>query len=329
MAKGQRKIGQDIDPIIAEMPRACSDELVAVEFMEHQRWGDHPCCPHCGADGVYKMTKRGTDERNARFLWRCRDCGKQYTVRVGTVLEDSAIPLRHWCFAFWKACTCKNGVAALEIKRQTGLSYKSALFMMHRIRYAMTAPSRDGLLDGVVEADETFVGGKAGNKIGRYGRAPHMGAYSPIRQGRPKKAPVMVMIQRGGEARASTIPSVTAENLRKAIKENVAPTATLATDEGRGYVPLGREQEGGHLTVNHSQRQYVDDLAYTNTAESFFSGLKRSINGTYIHVSKRHLHRYVAQSEFLWNTRKQTDGERIVRAILGAEGKRLIYRSID
>lgn len=329
MAKGQRKVGQDKDGVVAELPIACCDELAAVEFMEKQRWGDSPCCPHCGCAGeksVYQMRDRKTGERNKRYLWRCRECGKQFTVRVGTVLEDSSIPLRHWCFAFWQACTCKNGVAALEIKRHTGLSYKSALFMMQRIRYAMTAQSRDGLLDGVVEADETFVGGRVSNKVGRYGRAPHTGAYGRVKLNRPPKAPVLVLIQRGGEARASTMPSVTAANLRGAIRENVAPSATLSTDEGQGYVPVGREQRGGHLRVNHSRREYVNGAAYTNTAESFFARLKRTIGGTHIHVSKRHLHRYVAQTEFMYNNRKLTDGQRVVRALRGAEGKRLMYR---
>ncbi|MGD9547342.1 MAG: IS1595 family transposase [Candidatus Krumholzibacteriia bacterium] len=326
MAKNQGKAGQTKDPIIRDLPLACTDELAAVEFLEKQRWGDNPCCPHCGCcgDSVYKMTKRGSAERNERFLWRCRECGKQYTVRIGTVLEDSAIPLRHWCHAFWMACSCKNGVAAKEIERHTGLSYKSALFLMHRIRYAMTGSAGDGPMEGIVEADETYIGGKVGNKIGRYGRGKRTGRGQ--RSHVPPKAPVMVMIQRGGEARAQVMPNVTARNLRTAIRENVAPSATLATDESRLYIPVGREQSGGHLRVNHGKRQYVNGNAYTNTAESFFARLKRTIAGTHIHVSKKHLHRYVAQSEFMYNTRKQSDGERVLRAISGAEGKRLMYR---
>ncbi len=130
-------VGENKSEIVRQIPLACSDETAAVEFMEQLRWGDSPACPHCGGVDVYKMLDRKTGERNKRFLWRCRDCGKQYTVKVGTVMEDSPIALRHWCFAYWAACTSKKGVSALQIQRQTGLTYKSALFLMHRIRHSI------------------------------------------------------------------------------------------------------------------------------------------------------------------------------------------------
>lgn len=148
-------------PVVAEIPQACSDELTAVELLERLRWGNHPGCVHCGSVNVYKMVDAKTGERNKRFLWRCHDCHKQYTVRIGTVYEESRIPLRHWCYAFWRASTSKKGVAALEIMRQCLISYKSALFMMNRIRFAM-APDRANApkLSGIVELDETYIGGK-------------------------------------------------------------------------------------------------------------------------------------------------------------------------
>src|ERR1051325_4886984 len=130
-------VATDKSPIVAELPRACSDESAAVEFFERQRWGDYPACPRCGATDVYQMLN-DNGARNARFLWRCQGCKRQFTVRIGTVLEESKIPLRHWAYAFWAACASKKGVSALQIKRMTGLSYKSALFLMHRIRYDMT-----------------------------------------------------------------------------------------------------------------------------------------------------------------------------------------------
>src|SRR5271154_3872913 len=122
--------------VIANIPLACSDETTAVEFFEQQRWGNTPCCVKCGSVDVYAMKDAKTGERNKRFLWRCRDCKEQYTVRIGTVFEDSRINLRHWAYAFWATCASKKGISALQIKRQTGVSYKSALFMMHRIRFA-------------------------------------------------------------------------------------------------------------------------------------------------------------------------------------------------
>jgi transposase-like protein len=133
---------------------ACQNELCAVEFLERQRWGDSPVCIHCGSVAVYKMTS-AEGGRNKRFLWRCRDCKEQYTVRVGTVYEESRIELRHWCYAFWHASTSKKGVAALEISRQCQISYKSALFLMNRIRFA-TAPDQTTApkMEGIVEVDE-------------------------------------------------------------------------------------------------------------------------------------------------------------------------------
>lgn len=159
------KVAENKSEIVQAIPRACSDETAAVEFMEAQRWGDDAGCPCCGDTDVYMMRDRDGN-RNARYLWRCRGCKKQYTVRVGTVMEDSPIPLRHWCFAFWAACSSKKGVSAMQIQRQTGLSYKSALFLMHRIRLAMMDTDREPL-QGPVEVDETYVGGKPRKGAGK------------------------------------------------------------------------------------------------------------------------------------------------------------------
>lgn len=163
--KGEKtQVGQDRSGVVRELPGACCDESAAVEFLERRRWGDEPACPRCGSDSVYQMTSKQTGERQANFRWRCRDCKKQYTVRTGTVMEDSRIPLYIWMWAFWSACRAKKGISALQIKRETGLSYKSALFLMHRIRFAM-APTSDGggdgdKLTGTVEVDETYHGGR-------------------------------------------------------------------------------------------------------------------------------------------------------------------------
>lgn len=129
-------VAGDKTETVATLPAACSDERLAVEFIEAQRWGEHPACPRCGDTNVYQIMDRKTGERSKRFLWDCRGCRKQFTARTGTVFEDSRIPLKHWCYGFWAACASKKGVSALQIKRQTGLSYKSALFLMHRIRFA-------------------------------------------------------------------------------------------------------------------------------------------------------------------------------------------------
>ena len=174
--------------MVEEMPLVCSDETAAVEFFEEQMWGGTPRCAHCGETHVYQMKDAKTGQRNKRFLWRCHGCKKQFTVRVGTVLEESRIPLRHWAYAFWRAATSKKGVAALEIQRQCQISYQSALFLMHRIRFAMTPDNgTTPKLPGIVECDETYVGGKP-----RPGTGPH-------KRGRgTSKVPVAGMVERGG-----------------------------------------------------------------------------------------------------------------------------------
>lgn len=303
---------------MANIPRACAHEDAAVEFLEHERWGDTPACPHCGSTAVYQM--KGRDgKRSKRYLWRCREkeCGKQFTVRVGTVFEDSRIPLRHWCFAFWQACAGKKGVSALQISRQTGVSYKSALFMMHRIRFAMADdPATPEPLTGTIEVDETYVGGKP--RVKQRGGS-HL---SPV----ANKTPVVAMVQRNGEVRAMVMPTVNAENLKVAIRENVHPSARLMTDEAAYYKTLGKDYKGGHHRVVHSRGEYVRGDVTTNTVEGFFSILKRGINGTFHSVSPKHLHRYVAEFAYKYNTRKLNDCERIAIAIQKSEGKRLLYK---
>ncbi len=315
---------KDSTGLIRKLPRACTDERLAVEFLEQQRWGDHPACPHCGALDVRQMRDRATGERSKRWLWMCRACRQQFTVRVGTVFEESRIPLRHWCFAFWRACSAKKGVSALEIHRNTQVSYKSALFMMHRIRYAMAPDSPTGpKLTGFVEADETYVGGKPRPR-GERGR-PRTDGLPRVPSAPSNKVPVMAMVQRDGDVRAEVLTEVTARNVGAVLFANVSPAAHLRTDEGSHYKRIGKEF-ASHEAVTHSAYEYVRGDASTNAAESFFSRLKRQLYGTHHAVSKRHLHRYVAEVAFKHNTRKLDDGERVRAAIRGADGKRLMYR---
>jgi transposase-like protein len=323
--KPQGPVGENKSDIVRELPLACSDERAAVEFMERQRWGDSPACPRCGDLDVVQV-KSKTGERNARYLWRCHGCKQQFTVRVGTIMEDSPIPLRHWCYAFWAACAGKKGVSAMQIQRQTGLSYKSALFMMHRVRYAMTPDGPEPILDGVIEADETYVGGKARNLSAATRRAMRAaGNTRRVSSGQHPKTPVVALVQRGGYVRASVCPTVTAKNLREMLLTHVAPSAQLMTDESNLYVKVG-DPFAGHEVVKHSLYEYVRGEAHVNSAESFFARLKRQIYGTHHSVSPRHLHRYVAECAFKHNTRWFEDGERTVRAIRGADGKRLRYK---
>ena len=300
--------------VIENIPLACSDETAAVEFFEFQRWGDTPCCVRCGSVDVYQMKDAKTGARNKRYLWRCHDCREQFTVRIGTVYEESRLPLKNWAYAFWRGATSKKGVSALEIKRHCQISYKSALFLMNRIRFAMaqdvpTVPP----LSGDVECDELYVGGKPRIKgVSKRGRGT-------------SKTPVFVAVQRGGNIHRRVVADVTGKTLKAAIRECVDPRSRILTDEHTAYKGIGAEFVGGHETVNHGSKEYARGDVNTNTAESSNALVRRGIIGVYHNVSREYLHRYLWQFDFLWNGRKLNDGERTVLAIRSAEGKRMMY----
>ncbi len=228
--------------LVEDMPLACADENAAVEFFEEQMWHGTPRCPHCQSTSVYKMMDTKTGGRSKRFLWRCHACQKQFTVRVGTVLEESRIPLRHWAYAFWRAASSKKGVAALEIKRHCQISYPSALFLMHRIRLAMTpTKAQTPMLTGVVEVDETYCGGKP-----RPGTGPH-------RTGRgTSKQPVFGMVERGGSIRRRVIADISGKTLKAHMLENVDRSAVVMTDEFPVYKGVCKEF-AGHEVVKHKE----------------------------------------------------------------------------
>ena len=316
--------------IVKCMPKVCSDETAAVEFFELQRWGDSPCCPHCQSKDVYKMTDRDGC-RSKRFLWRCRACGEQYTVRIGTIYEETRLPLRHWAYAFWRAATSKKGVSALEIQRQCQITYKSALFLMHRIRFALKendtpeTPKLGG--DKTVEVDETYCGGKP--IPGRDKRIRGTGYRKDS-----NKTPVVAMVERGGSVRAKVVPNVNQKNLRQFLAGNIQRGSVVNTDQSSVYhsilYPIIKWPGGKHEIVNHRRLEYVrrnsdGTLAGVNHCESFFSLLKRGLMGTFHCVSKEHLHRYCDEFAFRWNTRQLNDGERVIAAIKNADGKRLLY----
>jgi len=301
------------DEITQRLPLACHDETAAVEFMEHQRWHSSPACPLCGGLDVYRMIDSKTGKRQANFRWRCRDCKGQYTVRKGTALEDSAIPLRHWAYAFWRAATSKKGVSALEIHRQTGVCYKSSLFMLHRIRFAMsdTSTPQLGINGGTVEADETYFGNKEGVPKGTGGNHKHA---------------IFALVERNGGVRSFHVPNVTGKTLGAILSKHVAKSADLMTDDAAIYDRLGT-QFARHAVVNHSAHEYVRGDVTTNAVEGFFGNLKRGLNGIYHNVSEHHLHRYLSEFDFRYSHRRLSDGERTALAIKKADGKRLMYRS--
>jgi transposase-like protein len=319
--------------LIKDMPRVCGDETAAVEFFEQQRWNGAPVCVHCSDANVYQMKDRD-GSRNKRFLWRCRKCGEQFTVRTGTVYEDSRLPLRHWAFAFWRACSSKKGCPAREIQRQCSVSYKTALFLMHRVRFALSEdttnePKQGG--DKTVEADETYVGGKP--RPTAFGATPAPKATTGYKLG-SKKVPVVAMVERGGKVRTKVVPKVTQKNLYRFLDENIQRGSVVNTDQYGMYRtilwPIISPEGGRHDVVNHSKKEYIrknpdGTVSGVNHAESFFSLLKRGIMGSFHAVSPEHLHRYCDEFAFRWNTRKLNDGERLAAAIKSSIGKRLEY----
>jgi transposase-like protein len=275
-------------------------------------------CPHCGnadSDRVYSI--EANPEKNIRAgLYECAECGKQFTVTVGTIFERTKIPLRKWLVAWYLLCSSKKGISAAQLQRNLGLgSYRTAWHMLHRIRYALRDPvfqdklgGRNG--GGFVEADETWIGGKAKGK----GRG-----YTD------NKTAVMSVVERGGRVRSTAIGKVTGENLREVLDGQVHPQATLVTDEHAGYIAPGRDFRS-HETVNHSRREYVRGEVHTNTVEGFFANLKRGIGGIYHHVGSHYLAQYLGEFDFRYNTRHLTDGQRTVVGLQRAEGKRLMLR---
>jgi transposase-like protein len=303
-----------------------SDPLVAAEYLESIRWPNGPVCPHCG-DGEKRHYPL---KSKTRRLYKCAACRKQFTVTVGTIFEGSHVGLNKWLLAFYLLCSSKKGMSAHQLHRMLGVTYKTAWFMAHRIRYAMEQPPFKTRLRGVVEVDETYVGGKVrrSNKKGHVPLDPMEPDVRRRRGGRStdEKTPVVALVERGGQVRSYRLATVTADELGAAIRRNVSRQAHLRTDSFPSYTLVGREF-ASHETVNHYY-EYVRGDAHTNTAENFFSILKRGINGVYHHVSEAHLHRYLSEFDFRYNNRAAlgiSDSERTVKALAGVVGKRLTY----
>ena len=293
-------------------------EAQAREYFERRRWPNGPVCVHCGSMNVYRLG--GTATRPG--LLECRDCREQFTVTVNTVMEDSHLPLSTWAKAFHLMTSSKKGMSSLQLQRNLELgSYRTAWFLSHRIREAMRAEPVKGLLKGQVQADETWVGGKI-----------RVGSGEERKSQFENKTPVVALVETGGKVRSTPVETVDASTLRQALREACDTSAQVVTDDHSAYPVAAAIFTGGHETVNHSAKEYVRkrvngkgevEIITTNTAESYFSLLKR---GVYHHVSKKHLHRYCNEFDFRWNGRELEDSQRRDAAVDGAEGKRLFYK---
>jgi transposase-like protein len=294
-----------------------TDETKAREALEAVRWPDGPFCPHCGNSAQDRIAKvEGKKHSHRPGLYYCGECQGQFTVTVKTVFERSKVPLTKWWQATFLMNSSKKGMSAHQLHRMLGVTYKTAWFMAHRIREAMKDmnPSPIGGEGKIIEADETVIGG---SKVNR--------AYA---KKAPKKQTVFSLVERGGGVRSFHIANVTARMLRPLIVKAASRKSRIMTDEAQWYVRVG-DEFARHESVNHWQNEYVRGDVYTNTAENYFSILKRGIYGVYQHVSEAHLHRYLVEFDFRYSNRAGlgvSDGERVVKALKGIEGKRLTYR---
>jgi len=287
-----------------------ADPDVALTFMAELRWPDGPTCPACESKEYSFIS--------TRRVWKCKACKKQYTVKQGTLMEDSALGLDKWLCAIWMIANDKNGISSYEIHRGLGITQKSAWFLLHRIRLAMQTGTFQKL-SGTIEADETYVGGLARN-MHKDKRAKKIKGT-----GSAGKAIVMGILERHGEVRAKVIPDATKETLHREVRANVQHGSELHTDSWASYA--GLETDYVHKVINHAEA-YVKDNVTTNGIENFWSLLKRGLKGTYVNVMPFHLFRYVDEQSFRFNYRKLNDQQRFLIACASMDGRRLTYKKL-
>lgn len=287
---------------LLDVQRRFPDELSCIEFMIQQRWNGKPVCVHCGySEKIYRL-KGGK--------LKCADCRKPFSVRMGSIFEDSALPLQKWFFAMFVFSAHKKGISSVQLGKDIGVRQGTAWFMLQRLRYGMK-PKTSKKLKNIVEADETYIGGR-GHK-GKRGR------------GSENKTAVFGMAERGGSVISQPVERVNAKTLQGLIRDNVSPNATMMTDEWTAYNTLGKTFT--HKVVNHGRKEYVSGDVHTNTIESFWALLKRGIHGIYHHVSPEHLHRYCDEFQFRYNSRQIDDTQRFALALSKCEG-RLTYATL-
>jgi transposase-like protein len=298
-----------------EAVRQFEDPQVAHDFFAQIRWPNGIACPRmgCGSAAVAYLAKHRR--------WYCNDCKKQFSAKVGTIFEDSPIGLDKWLPTIWLIASNRNGISSHELARALDVTQKTAWFMLHRVREAMGL-KQSAPLTGHVEADETWIGGKLrnSNKGRRILRAG--GRFGP----QVGKTAVFGIVQRGGDARAWVVPRASRENLVPKLVENVHHDAHLHTDSSGIYAAMD-EQFLYHDVVNHAV-EYVRGNAHVNNVEGFWSVLKRTLGGTYIHVMPKHLDRYLNEQIFRFSERKNQDGPRFAKAVKATDGKRVTYKEL-
>jgi transposase-like protein len=297
------------------------------EYLEERRWPNGPICPKCGSADYWTINRKSQTKNVVKKLYRCKnkDCRKQFTATIGTIFEDSKIPLSKWFAAIYLMCASKKGVSAHQIHRSVGVTYKSAWFLCHRIREAMH--DKDGsILTGVVEADETYVGGKPrGHKLWRELTQDEiaLGIRKPGPKNNPRenKAVVFGIKERGGRIRSIHVPDNKGTTLQPIMLANIDPNARIITDTHPAYRSLRRKRH--HQMINH-EIEYVRGDVHTQGIEGVWSLLKRGVYGTFHHVGKGYLQNYLHEFDYRFNSRKDSDAERF-SALMGQVQGRLFW----
>jgi transposase-like protein len=301
---------------LLEAIRFFSDPKTCVEAVASVRWPNGPACPKCEGKRLSFLT--------TRLMWKCLDCQKQFSVKVGTIFEDSPVGLDKWLTAMWMLANCKNGISSYEIGRGLGVTQKTAWFMLQRIRYAMHHGTINKM-SGTVEVDETFIGGKARNM--HRNKKAKMQMYSRVGD---NKTVVLGILERASEGkpsrvRARVIPSRIRPIIRGIVRETVEQGTTINSDEHGGHWRM--DSEYTHEMVNHLET-YVQGNVHTNTLENLWSLLKRGLSGTYVSVEPFHLFRYVDEQAFRYNERRATDGARFLMVLAAIAGRRLTWNAL-
>lgn len=289
------------------------DEQVCREYLEAIRWNGNIKCAYkeCSGEKVFKFSNGKT--------YKCAKCRKQFSVRVGTIFEDSKIPLQKWYAAIYLITAHKKGISSLQLHRDLGVTQKTAWFLLHRVRTTLGLNIGSEKLTGTCEADETFIGGQEKNK--------HKSKRTAGTQGRSvkTKSAVVGIIERGGELRAKKVPDTTGYNLKSFIAKNIKFGSAIHTDEWWGYKGLAAAFK--HKFIKHNEGEYVNGEVHTNTLEGFWSILKRGVVGIYHSMSDKHLQKYIDEFVFRYNTRNHSESARF-NVMLNNIGTHITYKQL-